>query len=76
MEDLLDILRDLHPEVDYANCGTLMDDKILDSFDLVSLISEIEAVFGVVITAKYITPENFNSAKALYGLIRALEDRD
>ena len=76
MEDLLEILNDLHPEVDFETCGTLIDDQILDSFDIVSIISEVEASFGVVITAEKIVPENFNSAKALYDLIRALEDED
>lgn len=76
MEDLLDILNDLHPEVDFETCNTLVDDKILDSFDIVSIISEVEATFGVVITAEKIVPQNFNSAAALYELIRSLEDED
>ena len=76
MEELLEILDGLHPEVDFETCDALMDDKILDSFDIVSLISEIEAVFGVVITAEKIVPENFNSARALYALVCALEDED
>lgn len=76
MQDLLDILNDLHPEVDFESCDTLIDDKILDSFDIVSIISEVEANFGVVITAEKIVPRNFNSAQALYELICALEDED
>ena len=76
MEDLLEILNSLHPEVDFGTCDALIDDKILDSFDIVSLISEIEAVFGVVITAEKIVPENFNSAQALYALVCTLEDDD
>ena len=76
MEELLEILRDLHPEVDFETCGTLIDDKILDSFDIVSIIAEIEDQFDVVITAEKIIPQNFNSAKALYALIQELEDED
>lgn len=76
MEDLLDILNDLHPEVDFETCDTLVDDKILDSFDIVSIISEVEASFGVLITAEKIVPRNFNSAAALYELICSLEDED
>ena len=76
MQDLLEILNDLHPEVDFATCDSLIDDGILDSFDIVSLLSEIEASFGVVITAEKIKPQNFNSAQALYALIRSLEDED
>lgn len=74
MEQLLEILSDLHPEVDFEECDTLIDDGILDSFDIVSLISEINEEFDVVISAEHIIPENFNSAKALYALIERLEE--
>lgn len=74
MEQLLEILSDLHPEVDFEECDTLLDDGILDSFDIVSLISEINEEFDVVISAEHIIPENFNSAEALYALIERLEE--
>lgn len=74
MEDLLEILRDLHPEVDFEVEEHLIDDGILDSLDIVNLISEISEVFDVTITAKFIVPENFNSAKALYALIQELDE--
>lgn len=76
MEELLEILQDLHADVDFEDCETLIDDKILDSFDIVSLISEINEVFDVAIPADEIIPENFNSAKALYALIERLSDED
>ncbi|MGN0341373.1 MAG: acyl carrier protein [Roseburia sp.] len=74
MEDLLEILRDLHPDIDFENCDTLVDDKLIDSFDIVSIISEINDQFDVVIPAEEIIPENFNSAQALYELIERLEE--
>ncbi|MCI9277857.1 acyl carrier protein [bacterium D16-50] len=74
MEDLLEILNDLHPEVDFEVEEHLIDDGILDSLDIVNLISEISEVFDVSITAKDIIPENFNSAKALYSLIQDLDE--
>ena len=74
MEDLLEILNDLHPEVDFEVEEHLIDDGILDSLDIVNLISEISEVFDVSITAKDIMPENFNSAKALYSLIQDLDE--
>ncbi|MBD5495314.1 MAG: acyl carrier protein [Lachnospiraceae bacterium] len=74
MEDLLRILSDLHPDVDFEMEDRLVDDMILDSFDIVSLITEISDQFDVTITAKDIIPENFNSAQALYDLIQRLED--
>lgn len=76
MEELLSILKDLHPDVDFENEEHLIDNKILDSFDIISVISEIAEQFDVVISAEYILPEYFNSAKALYALIEKLGDED
>ncbi len=74
METLLEILEDLHPDVDFENCSTLIDNNILDSFDIITLIAEISSEFGVNIPAEDIMPENFNSAKAIYALIEGLLD--
>ena len=73
MEELLTILRDMHPDVDFETQEHLIDDMILDSLDIVSLIAEINDVFDVTITARDIVPANFNSAKALYALIEKLD---
>jgi len=72
MEALLDILSELHPEVDFDTCTTLIDDKILDSFDIVTLVAEIDSEYDVAIPAEELIPENFNSAENLYALIRKL----
>lgn len=74
MEELLAILKDLHPEVDYDTCDTLIDDKILDSIDIVSLVAEISDTFDVAIPAEELLPENFNSARALWELIQRLDE--
>jgi acyl carrier protein len=74
MTELLEILENLHPEVDFDTCTTLIDDKILDSFDIITIISEINEEFDVVIPAEEIIPENFNSAQALYELVTRLAD--
>ena len=76
MEALLEILKELHPEVDFETCDTLIDDKILDSFDIVTTTSEINTEYDVAIPAEEIIPENFNSAEALYDLIERLQDED
>ena len=67
-------MTNLHPEVDFETCSTLVDDKIIDSFDIVTIISEINEEYDVVIPAEEIVPDNFNSAQALYQLIQRLED--
>ncbi len=74
MDELLAILKDLHPEVDYETCDTLIDDKILDSIDIVSLVAEISDTFDVAIPAEELLPENFNSAEALWELIQRLDE--
>jgi len=74
MEELLEILNDLHPEVDFEEETGLIDNKILDSFDIITLISEIADNFDIVIPAKEIIPDNFNSAEALWALIERLEE--
>ncbi len=76
MEALLNILSNLHPDVDFTRAGRLIDDKVLDSFDIVTIIAEVDNEYGVAIPAEEIVPENFNSAEALYGLIKRLMDED
>lgn len=76
MEELLRILSDLHPDVDFETEKNLIDDRILDSFDIVTLVTEIQDVYDVTIDAKSITAENFNSAEALYRMIQKLENED
>lgn len=74
MEELIQILQSIHPDVDYKTNDRLIEDKILDSFDIITLISEINEEFGVAIPAEEIVPENFNSAEKLYDLILRLEE--
>lgn len=74
MDELLEILVDLHPEVDFETEDQLVDSKIFDSFDIITIISEIADTFDVTVPAKEIIPENFNSAKALWEMIERLEE--
>ena len=74
MEELLRILESIHPDVDYKSNDKLIENKILDSFDIITLISEINDEFDVAIPAEEIIPENFNSAEKLYELIQRLEE--
>lgn len=74
MEALLNILSELHPEVDFETAIDLIDGKILDSFDIVTIVAEIDAEYDVQIPAEELIPENFNSAAALYALVEKLLD--
>ena len=68
------MLTELHPDVDFESTDGLIDDGILDSLDIVSLVAEIDSEFGVTIPAEEIIPENFNSAEALFKLIERLDE--
>lgn len=76
MEPLMNILNELHPDVDFEANEKLIDNKILDSFDIVTIIAEVDNEYGVAIPAEEIVPGNFNSAKALYALIKRLSEED
>lgn len=73
MDKLLEILKGIRPDVDFENETELIDEGILDSFDVVSIISEIDDVFGVQIRINELEPENFNSAEAIWSLIQKLK---
>lgn len=74
MERLLNILAELHGDVDFRENTGLIDEGILDSLDIVTLITEINDEFDVSIPAEEIIPENFNSAGALMKLIEKLDE--
>jgi D-alanine--poly(phosphoribitol) ligase subunit 2 len=74
METLLEILNDIDDTVDWENETALIDDRILDSFGVISLISELEDQFEVEIDASEIVPENFNSADAMWKMIQRLQE--
>ena len=74
MEKLIAILSSLHPDVVFESNDSLIDDGILDSLDIVTLVTEINATFDVIIPAEEVVPENFNSAEALMELITRLDE--
>ena len=73
MEQLMKILKDIRPDVDFDNVTDLIDSEILDSFDIISIVSEVNDAFGVEINVDDLLPENFNSAEALYELIKKMQ---
>ena len=76
MEDVISILKGLHPEVDYEMEDALIDKIILDSFDIVTLVGELMDEFDIEIGAEHMTPENFNSAEAIYELVTRLSEEE
>ena len=71
MDQLMDILTEVNADVDF---DTLIDDGILDSFDIVSIVGELNDTFDIEITPVDIVPENFNSAEAMWEMIQRLQD--
>ena len=74
MEKLYEILRGMHPDVDFEAERDLIGDGILDSLDIVTLITEINDAFDISIPAEEIIPDNFNSAAAIWALIEKLDE--
>lgn len=74
MEELLEILQELKPGVKFEGQTRLSDDGILDSLDVVSLVSEIDDAFDVEISVVDLRPENFNSVEAMMALIERLQE--
>ena len=67
------ILSELSSDIDFETEDALIDGGLLDSFDIVTLVAEIDDTFGVEIPAEALIPENFNSAKAIFALIQQLQ---
>jgi len=74
MEKLIKTLNSLHPDVDFINHSKLIEDEILDSFDIVTIVGEINFEYGVEIGVEDLQPEYFNSAEAMMALISRLQD--
>ena len=73
MDKLMRILSELSSDIDFETEDALIDGGLLDSFDIVTLVAEIDDAFGIEIPAEALIPENFNSAKAIFALIQLLQ---
>lgn len=74
MEELLEILNEIDDTIDYENETALIDDHLLDSFGVITLVSEIEEAFDITVAAKEMIPANFNSANAIWKMIERLQE--
>lgn len=69
-DTILRILSDLRPEFDFTSSLDFIEDGFLDSFDVVSLVNELEEKFNILIDGEDIIPENFASVKSIEALIK------
>lgn len=74
MEELMEILNELRPDVDFESETALITDGILDSFDIVALVGELNDAFDIEIKPNNLVSDNFNSAQAMLKLINELQD--
>ena len=74
MEKIMEILQSVRSDVDFEKETHLVDDGILDSFDLVSVVAELCDEYDITITAEDMEPENFNSVAAILALVERLQD--
>lgn len=74
METLLNVLKEIDGSIDWENEKRLIDDRIIDSFEVISLISELEDNFDIEIDAEEIVPENLNSVESIWKMVQRLQE--
>lgn len=74
MERLQQILEEIRPDIDFELEDRLIDDGILDSIDIIAIVTTVNDAYDVDINVQYLLPENFNSMEAIYQLICKLQD--
>lgn len=68
-KQMLEILTSVCPGVDFEQETALVDDEILESLDLVTIVSEMMDVFDIELNVEDLLPENFNSLDAMVQLV-------
>lgn len=76
MDELLEILRDINPDVDYETEDNLIDGKVLDSLSIIQMINDICETFDIEIGPKWMRNENFNSAQKIWAMIQAIQEEE
>ncbi|MDY6328096.1 MAG: phosphopantetheine-binding protein [Lachnospiraceae bacterium] len=74
MNELLEILNDIDDSIDWENEEGLIDRHLLDSFGVITLVSELEDAFSIEVEASEIVPDNFNSVQAMWKMITRLQE--
>ena len=73
-QELMEILEETRPDIDFENETALIDKEMLDSFDIISIVSEINEAFDISINVNDLLPENFNSVDAILAMIAKLQE--
>lgn len=70
IKKLIEILTEINEDVDFANEKALVDDELIDSFDITSIITALDEEYDIRIEASEIEPENFNSVEAILETVK------
>lgn len=76
MEQLLKVLEEIRPDVDFKSEKKLIDGGVLDSFDIISIVNGLDEEFDIDIDIDDLEPENFNTIEAMYELICKLQNEE
>lgn len=74
MDELKQILEEIRPDLDFEAEAKLIDDGILDSFDIISIVGELNMQYNIEINVEDLLPENFNSMTAIFELVTKLQE--
>ncbi len=76
MEEMLSVLEEIRPDVDFKNEKKLIDGKVLSSFDIIAIVNGLDQEFDIEIDIDDLEPENFNTIEAMWELIQKLQDEE
>ncbi|RLD26445.1 MAG: acyl carrier protein [Bacteroidetes bacterium] len=66
---ILDFLTEIRPEFDFSESSNFIEEGMLDSFDIVSLVASLDEEFGISIDGTEILPENFSNVDSIFQLL-------
>ena len=69
-EKIVVILNGLRPEFDFNEPVNYIEEGMLDSFDVINLVNELDSTFGISIDGVDVLPENFSSLESIIGLLK------
>ncbi len=72
-DPILTLLLMIRPEANFESSANFVEDALLDSLDIILLVNEIEAAFGVKVPGELVIAENFRSVKAIAELVKSLQ---
>lgn len=75
MKEIIAILENLKPGINFLEAEDLIEQHILESMEILQLVSDLDDAFDIEITLPYIKPENFKSVETIYTMVqKILED--